>query len=98
MDLEEQRKGIQHVTKAEMETTIWRTDLWIERMEADHGTNGKSSMGTRTLSYVKQIASGNLLYGSRGSNRVSVTSLEMWDGVGRGREVQERETQIYTYG
>ena len=96
--MEEQRKGIQHVTKAAMETTTWRTDLWIERVEGDRGTNGKSSMGTRTLSYVKQIASGNLLCGSGGSNRVSVTSLEMWDGVGRGREVQEREAHVYTYG
>ena len=98
MDLEEQSKGIQHVTKAAMEIKTWRRDLCIEGVEGDHGTNGKSRMGTCTLSYVKQIASGNLLYGSRGSNRVSVTSLEVWDGVGKGREVQERETQIYTYG
>ena len=61
MDLGEQRKSIQHVTKAGMETKTWRADLWIEGKEGDHGTNGKSSMGTCTLSYVKQIASGNVL-------------------------------------
>ena len=50
MDLEEQRKGIQHVTKAVMEIKTWRRDLWIEGVEGDHGTNGKSSLGTCTLS------------------------------------------------
>ena len=38
------------------------------------GTNGESSMETYTLSYVKQIASGNLLYDSGSSNWCSVTT------------------------
>ena len=42
-----------------------------------------------TSPYVKQIVNGNLLYGSRNLNRVSVINLEGWDGVGDGREVQK---------
>ena len=38
------------------------------------GTNGESSMETYTLTYVKEIASGNLLYDSRNSNWSSVTT------------------------
>ena len=38
------------------------------------GTNGESSMETYTLTYVKEIASGNLLYDSRNSNWGSVTT------------------------
>ena len=96
MDLEEQRKGIQHVTKAAMETKTWRTDLWIEGMEGDRGTNGRSSRGTGTLPYVKQIASGNLLYESGSSNWGSVTNLEM--GMGWGVEGEfRRERHIYIH-
>ena len=43
-----------------------------------------------TLPYVKQIANGNLLYGSGNSNRGSVSiNLEGWDREGGGREVQK---------
>ena len=42
-----------------------------------------------TLLCVKQIADGNLLYGSGNSNRGSVIKLEGWDGEGDGREVQK---------
>ena len=38
--------------------------LGIEGVEGDHGLNGRSSPGTRTLPYVKQIAGGNVLCGS----------------------------------
>ena len=38
------------------------------------GTDGESSMETYTLTYVKEIASGNLLYDSRNSNWSSVTT------------------------
>ena len=41
-----------------------------------------------TLPYGKQIANGNLLYGSGNSNRGSVTNL---DGVEDEREVQKGE-------
>ena len=37
-------------------------------------TNGKSSMETYTLPYVKQIANGNLLYDSGNLNLGSVTT------------------------
>ena len=41
-----------------------------------------------TLPYVKQIANGNLLYGSGNSNGLCI-NLERWDGEGDGREVQK---------
>ena len=41
-----------------------------------------------TLPYVKQIANGNLLYGSGNSNGLCI-NLERWDGKGDGREVQK---------
>ena len=40
--------------------------------EGEGGTNGESIMGTYTLPYVIEIASGNLLYDSGGSNWCSV--------------------------
>ena len=42
-----------------------------------------------TLTYVKQTANGNLLYGSGNSNSGSVSTQSGWDGEGNGREVQE---------
>ena len=42
-----------------------------------------------TLPYVKQIANGNLLYGSGNSNRGSVSTWGEGDGEGDGREVQK---------
>ena len=50
--------------------------------EGEDGTNTE----TYTLPYVKQIASGNLLYDTGNSNPVSCDR-----GVGGGREVQEAE-------
>ena len=41
-----------------------------------------------TLPYIKEIANGNLLYGSGNSNRGSI-NLEGWDGAGDGRELQK---------
>ena len=41
-----------------------------------------------TLLYVKQIASGNALYGSGNSNGLCI-NLEGWDGEGDGREFQK---------
>ena len=37
-----------------------------------------------TLPYVKQIANGNLLYGSGNSNKELRINLEGWDGEGHG--------------
>ena len=42
-----------------------------------------------TLPHVKQIANGNLLYGSGNSNRGSVSNQEGWGGEGDGTEVQK---------
>ena len=41
---------------------------------------------THTSRYVKQRASGNLLYEAGSSNSVLCDNLEKWDGVGGGRE------------
>ena len=41
-----------------------------------------------TLLYVKQIANGNVLYGSGNSNGLCI-NLEGWDGEGDGREFQK---------
>ena len=41
------------------------------------------------LPYVKQIANGNLLYGSGNSKQGLCINVEGWDGEGDGREVQK---------
>ena len=46
-------------------------------------------METYRLPYVKQPASGNLLCDPGSSTLVLCDSLERWDGVGGGREVQK---------
>ena len=59
--------------------------------EAEGGTVGESSVETRTLPYVKQIARGDSLYDAGSSDLVFCDNLEGWDGVGAGREGQEGE-------
>ena len=57
--------------------------------------SGESSVEAYTLPYVKWIASGNLMYDSRSSNRGSVTTSRggmEWEGDSRGRG------SVYTYG
>ena len=51
--------------------------------------NGLSSLETYTLPYIKQIASGNLLYEAGSSNPVLCDNLEGWDSVGGRKEVQK---------
>ena len=46
-------------------------------------------METYTSPYVKETASGNLLYDAGSSNLVLCDNLEGWDGEGGEREVQE---------
>ena len=60
----------------QVEMQAWRTDLWTwgGDMEDEDGKNGEGSMETCTLTYVKQIASGNMLYGSGNLSRGSVTT------------------------
>ena len=60
--------------------TVWEGDGW---------TNWDSSMETYTLPYLKQRASGNLLYDVGSSNQGLCDNLEGWDGVESGREVLE---------
>ena len=57
--------------------------------EREGGKNGESSKKTYTLPYVKHIASGNLLCDSGSSKPVFCDNLEVWGGVGGGREIQE---------
>ena len=45
------------------------------------------------LSYVKQIANGNLLYGSGNPNRGSVSTL--WGGLGRTKGGRFKREEIY---
>ena len=78
---------------------------WRFRIEKRHGKghkekggkNGESSMETYTLPYVKQIASGDLLYDSGSSDQYSVTTWrggmgERWEGASGG------QGHGYTYG
>ena len=57
--------------------------------EGEGWTNWERSMETYILPYVKQRASGNLLYEAENSNPVLCDNLEGWDGMGGRREVQE---------
>ena len=41
---------------------------------------------TYALPYIKQLASGNLLYDAGTPKLVFCDNLEMWDGEGNGRE------------
>ena len=57
--------------------------------EGEGRTKGERSMKTYMLPYVKQTASGNLLYDSRLRELKpgALRQLEGWDGVGGGREI-----------
>ena len=54
-------------------------------VEGEGGRNGENSMATSPLPYVKETASGNLLYDSSNSNRGSVTISRGWEGGSGGR-------------
>ena len=56
--------------------------------EEEGGRIWESSIETYTPPYVKQVASGKLLYDSGNPNLV-FNNLEGWEGEGGGREVQE---------
>ena len=55
-------------TERFMDTGVWE--------EGEGGTNGESNWETYTLSCVKWIANGHLLYDSANSNRGSFTFLK----------------------
>ena len=68
------------------------TDIENRLMDMGRGEERERCMerGTwkLTLPYVKQIANGNLLYGSEIKQGLHI-NLEGWDGEEDGREVQE---------
>ena len=57
----------------------------------------ENSTETCTLPYVKQTASGSLMYDAGNPKLVLCLNLEWWVRVGRGREVQE-EGHMYVHG
>ena len=57
--------------------------------EGENGTNWESCTETYTLPYVKQTASGNLLYNRESFHLVHHNSLEGWNRAVGGREVPE---------
>ena len=59
--------------------------------------NGESSMETYTLPYVKQIASGNLLYNSGNSNQGSVTTQRGRMEWEEGERFKKEGTQVYLW-
>ena len=60
-------------------------------MQGEGGKNLKSNIEIYTLPYIKQIASGNLLYDTGSSNSVFCDNLEGRIGMGSGSMVQEGE-------
>ena len=59
--------------------------------EGEFWTNRETSIETYILPYVKQIASGNMLYVTGSSSWVLWDCIERRDGVGSEKEVKEGE-------
>ena len=57
--------------------------------EGEGGTNAESSKEIQTLPYLKQRASGGLLYDAGSSNQALCDDLDRWHGVESGKEVLE---------
>ena len=74
-------------------------DMENRRVDAarggEAGMNSESSVETHTLPYIKQIASGNLLYDTGSSNPVPCDYLEGWDGE-RWEGGSRRRGNMYT--
>ena len=73
------------IYRAAVEKQTQRIDLW---------TWGEDEMlervtGKLTLPYVKQIANGNLLYGSGNSKQELCINFKGLDGEGNGKEIQK---------
>ena len=56
-----------------------------------------SNVNKRKIISVKQITSGNLLYGSESSNLMLSDNLEAWDGMGGRRKMGGRFKKEGTY-
>ena len=72
--MELKRWSGESIYSAAMETQTKRTGLWTQGGEGEGGMNGEICMDTYTLTYVKQIVTGNVLHDSGNSNRGSVTT------------------------
>ena len=84
------------VCRAAMDSQTQRTDLWTwGRQAGEGGMKGESNREIYTLTYVKQISSGNLLYDSGKSNQISVTTQRYGMGWEKG---SRRRGHMYTYG
>ena len=57
--------------------------------EGEDVANWESTIETYTLTFVKQIAGGDLLGNKGSSNQGLCDNLEEWVGMGDGKEVQE---------
>ena len=65
--------------------------------EGEGGTNGENSMETPTPPYVKETASGNLLYDSGNSNRSSGTISRGGMGWEVGGRFKKEGTYVYLW-
>ena len=84
------------ICRAAMDSQTQRADLWTwGRQAGEGGMKGESNMEIYTLTYVKQISSGNLLYDSGKSNQISVTIQRYGMGWEKG---SRRREHMYTYG
>ena len=83
-----QKNGIEELTyRSAMEKQTQRIDYGHGERGVDGGRCMERVTWKLTLPYIKEIANGNLLYGSGNSNRGSVSTQR--DGLGDGREVQK---------
>ena len=64
--------------------------------EGENGMIWENSTETHTLPYVKQIASGSLIYDTGNPKPVHCDSLEEWDREGGERGVQKGGHIMYT--
>ena len=71
--------------------------MWTQWVKLRGGTDLETNMETYALPYVKQIASGNLMYDAGHPKPVLCDSLEGWGGEHAGRRVQERG-HTFPYG
>ena len=93
-----QKDGIDEpICRAAMEMKTQRTYFWTQEGEEEGGSNGENSIGTYTLSYAIQIASGNLLFDSGKSNQCSLTTQRgtMWWEV--REKFKREETYVYLW-
>ena len=67
-------------------STIPMSTEKVDMTEDNHSLTTEFILIGFTLPYIKQLASGNLLYDAGTPKLVFCDNLEMWDGEGNGRE------------